>query len=170
MPRREDIKGIIFCNKAGKFIPSFGKSHKTIDNKNIAVIIIKKLLDCLKLLPSELSSLSIVSLFLLLPFVFKNGSNIHITNKIKTIRRTRRNIKISFLFRTTSVSVIKFTTFQKHILPLPNSQLEKSKTTLNPPCPCFSVHDLNFVEYTKNYLYKPSLILKKIIEDLLPFE
>ena len=89
--------GIIFCNKARKFIPSFGKSHKNKANKSITEIIIKIVFGCLKVLLSEFIISS--NLFFLFPlFVFKNGLNIHIMNKIKTKKRIRRTIKRYFLF------------------------------------------------------------------------
>ena len=133
MPLNEDIRGIIFCNKPRKFIPSFGKSQKAKAIKIVTITIIKILFNCLNLLWSEFSILSTASLVLVLSFVFKNGLKIHITNKIKIIKSIRRTIIICFPFLVTSVSVIKPTNFQKHILPLPNNQLEKSIVALNPP-------------------------------------
>ena len=96
MPRREDIRGVIFCNKVRKFNPNFGKSHNNRAKKITTELIIKIVFDCLKLLLSELSILSTALLVLLISFVFKNGRNIHITNKIKTKKRIRRTIKIYF--------------------------------------------------------------------------
>ena len=42
--------GMIFCNKARKFIPSFGKSQKAKPKKIVAIIIIKTLFGVLNLL------------------------------------------------------------------------------------------------------------------------
>tara|TARA_E500000075_G_scaffold133770_1_gene148543 strand:+ start:798 stop:1088 length:291 start_codon:yes stop_codon:yes gene_type:complete len=88
--------GIIFCNKARKFIPSFGKSQKANAIKIVAIIIIETLFGLLKSLWLELIILFTVSLVLLLRFVFKNGLKSHTTNKIKTIKRIMRTIIICF--------------------------------------------------------------------------
>ena len=88
--------GIIFCNKARKFIPSFGKSQKANAIKIVAIIIIEILFGLLKSLWLELIILFTVSLVLLLRFVFKNGLKSHTTNKIKTIKRIMRTIIICF--------------------------------------------------------------------------
>ncbi len=94
MLRREDIIGIIFCNKPKKLIPNFGRSQIITANKIKAPIINKMVFLFLRLLRSGSSILSIVCLVLLLSFILKNGRNSHNTNKIRIIKRIRRTIKI----------------------------------------------------------------------------
>ena len=122
MPRREDIIGIIFWKKAKKLIPNFGRAHRTKPNKNKAVITIKRVLFGIKLFVSEPRILSTEFFVLSLFFVLKNGWNIHATNKIKVIKRIRRNIKILFLFLVTSIYLVRSIIFEKYIPPLPNNQ------------------------------------------------
>ncbi len=130
-------------------------------NKITAIMIIKVVFCCLNLLRSESRILFNESLFFILSFVLKNGLNIHATNKIRINKRIRRTIKIYSLFLVTSIYVARPTVFQKHILPLPNNQLEKSIIILNPPCPYFLIRVQNFLEYRQNYLCKLSVHLKK---------
>ncbi len=111
MPRRELIIGIIFCNNAKKFIPNFGRTQTTKANKIKAIIIIKAVFCRLKLLWSESSILSTVSLVLLLFFVLKNGRNIHAANKNRINKRVRRTMKIFSLFLVALKFDIKSTVF-----------------------------------------------------------
>ena len=122
MPRKEDIIGIIFCNKPKKLIPNFGRSQTTNAINNTAIITIKAVFCCLKLLPLASRIFSTVSLVLLLSFVFKNGRNIHAANKIRINKRIIRIIKIFSLFLVASKFELKITVFSKHILFVPNSQ------------------------------------------------
>ena len=89
---------MIFWNNERRFIPSFGKSHKNKANKSTTEITIKTVFGCLKVLLSEFIIFSNLLFFSSPFFVFKNGRNIHIMNKIKTKKRIRRTIKDTFYF------------------------------------------------------------------------
>ena len=84
--------GIIFCNKARKLIPNFGKSQKTKAAIIIKVIMIRTVFCCMKmfLLEPKISFNEVLFFFLCL--VLNNGRSNHTANEIKIIKKIRRTI------------------------------------------------------------------------------